>query len=463
MTTTVTSAVSMATADPPITQGSVQLADPQMEPVSPVVVTMDPSSPTLTQLVTSGLDPSVEGQEEQLRDVLQSTSPVMSVDNSGQTDTEKSLEGVDDSVHREPLEGVDNSVHRDIEFSEEPLEGVQKPLKAAEEPLEAVEEPLEVVEELLKVEEEPLKAGEEQVEAGKEQVEAGEEPVEVGEEQVDYGGSIMQSEDSFIATQRFNLAEVVQALSSTDIEPSSPVLLTTMETICIEEEEEEEEDIVGEEEGELLSFSVNELAESEVEEAAARSRSISETLPEVTTVSPEEEPTGEEPTGEEPTGEDQPSQEARTMDTMIQDRDVDTVTVTPEVTTATQEVIHEPLPPRRPSPYPEGEAEVKEILYTAWLPSARTQELLASSSSSMNTQHLTCRSSHYPGKCTACRPSDGACQSSGSHYGPKFSDSDTTGGLWVRPLCGGARRSTEGRPTIYLPCECDVSGQFWAD
>ena len=415
METTVTPAVSMVTAGPPITRESVQLADPQTEPVSPVLVTMDPSSPTLIQLVTSGSDPSVEGTEEQLReesDVLNSTSPVsgMSVDNSGQNDIEfkeKSLEGVDDSVHRdvefteEPLEGVEEPlegvkeplevVEEPLEVVEEPLEGVEEllegveePLEGVKEPLEAVEEPLEVVEELLEgvkepLEgvEEPLEGVEEPLEGVEEPLEGVEEPLEAVEEQVDYGGSIMQSEDSFIATQRLNLTEVVQALSSTDIEPSSPVLPTTMETIYVEEEEEEEENVVGEEEGELLSFSANELAESEVEEAAVRSRNISETLPEVTTnVSPEEEPTAE----------DQPSQEA----TRTQLGDVDTVTVTPEVTTVTQEVIDEPPPPRRPSPYPEGEAEVKEVLYTAWLPSVRTQELLASSSSSMNTQHLTC-------------------------------------------------------------------------
>ena len=119
MTTTVTSAVSMATADP-ISQESVQLADHQMEPVSPVVVTMDPSSPTLIQLVTSGSDPSVEGKEEQPRDVLPSTFPVsgMSVDNSGKTEfKEKSLEE------------VDNSVHSGIEFTEEPLERVEEPVE----------------------------------------------------------------------------------------------------------------------------------------------------------------------------------------------------------------------------------------------------------------------------------------------------------------------------------------------
>ena len=47
------------------------------------------------------------------------------------------------------------------------------------------------------------------------------------------------------------------------------------------------------------------------------------------------------------------------------------------------------LPPRRPSPFPEVVAGVKEALYTAWIPSPWTQGLL-SRLSTITGQHLTC-------------------------------------------------------------------------
>lgn len=47
------------------------------------------------------------------------------------------------------------------------------------------------------------------------------------------------------------------------------------------------------------------------------------------------------------------------------------------------------LPPRRPSPFPEVVAGVKEALYTAWIPNPWTQGVL-SWSASVTQQHLTC-------------------------------------------------------------------------
>lgn len=47
------------------------------------------------------------------------------------------------------------------------------------------------------------------------------------------------------------------------------------------------------------------------------------------------------------------------------------------------------LPPRRPSPFPEVVAGVKEALYTAWIPSPWTQGLLLQPAS-VTQQHLTC-------------------------------------------------------------------------
>lgn len=356
--------VSMATADSPVAQDIVQPSQPAPEfhpthaqPDTPVLVAMEPSSPTLLQLATSESETSLqeEGQELSTGSDLNPTliEKEASAHDSGErygdvTLIEDSLEGVEDQTggrrgsvpsEEEPLEDRTGQGCASVTFEEESQEdrtgGERGDVIFLEEPLEGVKD------------------------------------------QADYSGSIMQSEDSVAATQRLDLTEVLEALSS-DIEPSSPVLPTTMETIFVEEDEEEE---AGQEEGELLSFSSNELEEpnlDELEEAAVRSRSISESLPEVTTTVPE---------NGEAAGEAQPTEELTATETTTQEVETTTLEAT---TTQGVAVPRDDLPQRRPSPYPGGEAEVKEALYTAWLPSPWTQELLANPPPSTTTQHLTC-------------------------------------------------------------------------
>ena len=427
METSRPTSVSMATADVRVTQDIVQPA-PESPPTQPppdthLVVAMEPGSLTLTQLVTMESETSVQEEGLQLSagpDPTTSPEKVASVHGSGQklgaVTFIDALDGAEDQDQaglsvpskEEPLEDLNGGGRGNVTFEEEPLEdpngGGRGSVTFEEEPLEdrngrgcgnvtfeeeLLEDPNGGGRGNVTFEEEPLEDlngggrgnvtfEEEPMEnlngEGRGDVMFTEEPLEGVEDLTDYSGSIMQSEDSIAATQRLDLSEVLEALSS-DIEPSSPVLPTTMETIFVEEEEDEE---AGQEESELLSFSSNELEESnldELEEAAARSRSISESLPEVTTVPDNEEPAGEAP----------PTQEVTTAQ--------EVVTTTQEVvTTTTQEVAvpREGLPQRRPSPYPTGEAEVKEALYTAWLPSPWTQELLANPPPGMTTQHLTC-------------------------------------------------------------------------
>lgn len=372
--------VSMATADSPVAQDIVQPSQPAPEfhpthaqPDTPVLVAMEPSSPTLMQLATSESETSLqeEGQELSTGSDLHPTliEKEASAHDSGEkygdvTLIEDSLEGVEDQTggrrgsvpsEEEPLEDQTGQGCASVTFEEEAQEdrtgGERGDVIFLEEPLEGVKD------------------------------------------QADYSGSIMQSEDSVAATQRLDLTEVLEALSS-DIEPSSPVLPTTMETIFVEEDKEEE---AGQEEGELLSFSSNELEEpnlDELEEAAVRSRSISESLPEVTTTVPEngEAAVEAQPT-EEVTATETTTQEVETTTQQVETTTQEMETTTLEATTTQGVAVSRddlPQPQRRPSPYPGGEAEVKEALYTAWLPSPWTQELLANPPPSTTTQHLTC-------------------------------------------------------------------------
>ena len=372
--------VSMATADSPVAQDIVQPSQPAPEfhpthaqPDTPVLVAMEPSSPTLMQLATSESETSLqkEGQELSTGSDL---NPTLIEKEASAHDSEERYGDV--TLIEDPLEGVEDQTggrRGSVPSEEEPLEDRTGQGRAS-----------------VTFEEEPQ---EDRTGGERGDVIFLEEPLEGVKDQADYSGSIMQSEDSVAATQRLDLTEVLEALSS-DIEPSSPVLPTTMETIFVEEDEEEE---AGQEEGELLSFSSNELEEpnlDELEEAAVRSRSISESLPEVTTTVPENgEAAGEAQSTEEVTATETTTQEVETTTQKVETTTQEVETTTLEATTQQGVAVPRddlPQPQRRPSPYPGGEAEVKEALYTAWLPSPWTQELLANPPPSTTTQHLTC-------------------------------------------------------------------------
>jgi len=159
--------VSMATADSPVAQDIVQPSQPAPEfhpthaqPDTPVLVAMEPSSPTLLQLATSESETSLqeEGQELSTGTDLNPTliEKEASTHDSGErygdvTLIEDSLEGVEDQTggrhgivpsEEEPLEDQTGQGCASVTFEEEPQEdrtgGERGDVIILEEPLEGV-------------------------------------------------------------------------------------------------------------------------------------------------------------------------------------------------------------------------------------------------------------------------------------------------------------------------------------
>ena len=180
----------------------------------------------------------------------------------------------------------------------------------------------------------------------------------------DYGGSIMLSEDdSVVGAMVLNLPVApLPDICSSEV-PSSPVLPTTSETIISLEQETETPPTSDQLEEDLLSFSSNELPDLEEDQlggSAILPSNFTESLPDVDT-GPE------------------PRQVVEGFELEIEEALGVNLAREPKLS---------PQPERRPSPYPDGAAGVREALYTAWLPSTRTQEMLANPREA--AQHLTC-------------------------------------------------------------------------
>ena len=192
-------------------------------------------------------------------------------------------------------------------------------------------------------------------------------------EQLDYGSSIMQSEDdSAVGAMVLNLPLLPMPDIRSDFSkvPSSPVLPTTSETILSLEQETETPPIEEQPEEDLVSFGSNELSDLEGDQLGGSSilpSNFTESLPDA-----DADP--EPATGPEPRqvleGFEQEIEEAF------------------EVGSTREQKLTPQQPERRPSPYPDGAAGVREALYTAWLPSMRTQEMLADPREA--AKHLTC-------------------------------------------------------------------------
>ena len=190
----------------------------------------------------------------------------------------------------------------------------------------------------------------------------------------DYGGSIMLSEDdSVVGAMVLNLP--IAPLPDIGISevPSSPVLPTTTETIISLEQETETPPTGDQLEEDLLSFSSNELTDLEEDQLAGSSvlpSNFTESLPDV-----DPSPRPDSTLSPGPDTGPEPQQVVGGFE--------------PEIAEALGAgLAREDKPERRPSPYPDGAAGVREALYTAWLPSARTQEMLANPREA--AQHLTC-------------------------------------------------------------------------